>query len=256
MKRLLALMLFAVSLGAQAQITYPYNPDSDSNGALGLNDLLDFLTLYGETFEVEEHLCGNPIEHQDEIYQTTYIDGHCWFGENLRATSFTTGEEIPLVTSQNGVSQQDVWEQEVLVNQQVVRSYPAQNNGADFVSELGYLYSGYAAIDARGLCPTGWGIPTKLQYQSLRLRLGGSIFSGLALREEPWGYNSVGFEAKQGVVRQSDGDFVGETMFWTKTTSGSNALWNMRIPSDGNSVDIDVNGRAMGLYVRCIKDSE
>ena len=250
MKRLLALMLCVVSLGASAQVTYPYNPDSDNNGSLGLSDLLDFLALYGQPLEIQEHICGNPIEHQGEMYQTTYIDGHCWFGENLRATSFTTGEEIPLVTSQNG------WEQSSLLNQQAVRSYPAQSQGADFVSERGYLYSGYAVTDARGLCPSGWGLPTKLQYQSLRVRLGGSIFSGLALREEPWGYNSVGFDAKQGVVRQGDGDFVGETMFWTKTTSGSYALWYMRIPSDGNGVDIHDNGRAMGLYVRCIKDTE
>ena len=249
MKRLLALMLCAVSLGALAQITYPYNPDSDNNGSLGLSDLLDFLALYGQPLEILEHICGNPIEHQGEIYQTTYIDGQCWFGENLRASSFTTGEEIPLVTSQNG------WEQSSLL-QQAVRSYPAQNQGADFVNERGYLYSGYAVTDARGLCPSGWGLPTKTQYQSLRGRLGGSIFSGLALREEPWGYNSVGFEAKQGVVRQAAGDFVGETMFWTKTTSGSYAQWHMRIPSDGNGVDIDDNSRAMGLYVRCIKDTE
>ena len=250
MKRLLALMLCAVSFGASAQVTYPYNPDSDNNGSLGLSDLLDFLALYGQPLEIQEHICGNPIEHHGEIYQTTYIDGHCWFGENLRATSFTTGEEIPLVTSQNG------WEQSSQFNQQAVRSYPAQSQGADFVSERGYLYSGYAVTDARGLCPSGWGLPTKTHYQSLRGRLGGSIFSGLALREEPWGYNSVGFDAIQGVVRQSDGDFVGETMFWTKTTSGSYAQWHMRIPSSANGVDIDDNSRAMGLYVRCIKDSE
>ena len=191
MKRLLALMLCALSLGASAQVTYPYNPDSDNNGSLGLSDLLDFLTFYGQPLEIQEHICGYPIEHQGEIYQTTYIDGRCWFGENLRASSFTTGEEIPLVTGQNGLSSQDVWEQESQNNQQAVRSYPAQNSGADFVSERGYLYSGYAVTDARGLCPSGWGLPTKTQYQSLSGRLGGSIFSGLALREEPWGYNSA-----------------------------------------------------------------
>jgi len=52
MKRLISVMMCAVSLGAAAQstINYPYNPDEDASGQIENNDLLGFLTVYGNTF--------------------------------------------------------------------------------------------------------------------------------------------------------------------------------------------------------------
>ena len=52
MRRLLALTMCAVSLGAAAQstITYPYNPDEDGNGLIAVGDLQGILANYGLTF--------------------------------------------------------------------------------------------------------------------------------------------------------------------------------------------------------------
>ena len=52
MKRLLALMLCAMSLGvmAQTEYPYPYNPDGNNDGYISLNDLLDLLSVYGSEF--------------------------------------------------------------------------------------------------------------------------------------------------------------------------------------------------------------
>ena len=53
MKRLVALMICAVSLGAAAQGTsiydYPFNPDANGDDLVGVADLQSFLTLYGQT---------------------------------------------------------------------------------------------------------------------------------------------------------------------------------------------------------------
>ena len=45
MKRLVAMMMCAVSLGvaAQSTITYPYNPDGNADGDIAVGDLQDFL---------------------------------------------------------------------------------------------------------------------------------------------------------------------------------------------------------------------
>ena len=58
MKRLLALMMCAVSLGAAAQstITYPYNPDEDGNGQIAVADLQGILSTYGNAFTPSEIL--------------------------------------------------------------------------------------------------------------------------------------------------------------------------------------------------------
>jgi hypothetical protein len=43
--------LLSVSITAQEQvITYPYNPDADSDSLIAVPDALEFLTLYGNEF--------------------------------------------------------------------------------------------------------------------------------------------------------------------------------------------------------------
>lgn len=61
MKRLVALMICAVSLGAAAQstITYPYNPDGNADGDIAVGDLQDFLGTYGNTFSPSEIMVGD-----------------------------------------------------------------------------------------------------------------------------------------------------------------------------------------------------
>ena len=46
--------LLTVSFTAQETITYPYNPDVDSDTYVGIIDLIELLALYGTTFETGE----------------------------------------------------------------------------------------------------------------------------------------------------------------------------------------------------------
>ena len=59
MKRLLALMMCAVSLGVTAQVTYPYNPDGNADTLIGVTDLQDILSTYGQPFLPSEVLVGD-----------------------------------------------------------------------------------------------------------------------------------------------------------------------------------------------------
>jgi hypothetical protein len=54
MKRLLSLMLCAVSLGvgAQTEYPYPYNPDGNNDGFINLSDLLDLLVIFNTEFSI------------------------------------------------------------------------------------------------------------------------------------------------------------------------------------------------------------
>jgi hypothetical protein len=62
MKRLVAFMLCVLSLGAAAQITYPYNPDGNADALIGVTDLQDLLTTYGQGFVPNEILVeGHPL---------------------------------------------------------------------------------------------------------------------------------------------------------------------------------------------------
>ena len=59
MKRLISLMMCAVSFGATAQVTYPYNPDGNADTLIGVTDLQDLLTNYGQPFLPSEILVGD-----------------------------------------------------------------------------------------------------------------------------------------------------------------------------------------------------
>ena len=61
MKRLVAMMMCAVSLGAAAQstITYPYNPDGNADALIGVTDLQDVLATYGQSFLPSEILIAD-----------------------------------------------------------------------------------------------------------------------------------------------------------------------------------------------------
>ena len=74
MKRLVALMICAVSLGAAAQstITYPYNPDGNADGDIAVGDLQDFLGTYGNPFSPSEIMVGDSslTSWVDQLSQT------------------------------------------------------------------------------------------------------------------------------------------------------------------------------------------
>jgi microcystin-dependent protein len=58
MNRLVALIMCAGTFGAEAQITYPYNPDEDGNGQITVGDLQGILSTYGNEFSPSEILVG------------------------------------------------------------------------------------------------------------------------------------------------------------------------------------------------------
>ena len=54
MNRFFTLLLTASCLTAVGQVTYPYNPDEDGNGLIGVPDLQGLLALYGGAFGIQE----------------------------------------------------------------------------------------------------------------------------------------------------------------------------------------------------------
>ena len=58
MKHLFTLTLMCLAMGLNAQLNYPWNPDEDGDSSIGSNDLLGFLTVYGEDFEPYDEAGG------------------------------------------------------------------------------------------------------------------------------------------------------------------------------------------------------
>lgn len=199
-RTLLALMLALCSV-ASSQVVYPYNPDVEPDGFIGINDLLGFLPEFGSEFSVDstswtadildalealnneismlelsidsleqamapsEWNCGMPIEFEGYSYNTVQIGPQCWFAEELRYA--------PIVYPSSDWSTSEP------------RFYLAEWNSAwgntaisiDSLSDNQWIYFNTVALRELDLCPQGWKVPSAYDYLSL--------FSSIARRWEP-----------------------------------------------------------------------
>ena len=76
MKKIFTLLLAAACLTATAQIEveYPYNPDNQNDGHVGIEDILEILTVYGEEFIPEQLMVeGTSLTEWIQLLSETVI---------------------------------------------------------------------------------------------------------------------------------------------------------------------------------------
>ncbi len=158
--------------------------------------------------------------------------------EDLRVTRFDDGTPIPFLTADTAWSN-------------------ATRNGVPAVSANSsfYLYNWYAARHPRGICPSGWHVPTSLEQESLIAYFGGrgSAFGGLT------SVGPGGFAGLPGGYRYGGGVFegLGSVGVWWSSSEYNNLdnAWYLYLGDGvyGNVYRSDyVKGR--GLSVRCLRD--
>ena len=236
--------------------------DSNFDGCVQLNDLLDLLTAYGDCgAEESPWQCGDPLEYQGYDYETVQIGEQCWFAENLRSESYENGDAIPSSLSNSewsstGLGATTVYEE-----------------SASNLETYGRLYNWYAVADLRGLCPSGWHIPTDGEWMTTEMALGMSeaqvnsyMWRGTDQGEQMkatygWngggnGTNSSGFSGLPGGFRQYLGTWYNAGLasyWWSSSSNGSSAIFrNMNANFEG-VYRADAFLQA-GYSVRCIKD--
>jgi uncharacterized protein (TIGR02145 family) len=137
----------------------------------------------------------------------------------------------------------------------------------------GKWYNYYAVTDPRGICPTGWRIPNKADWDTLAEFLGNDMVAGdkmktigsapsISFYAENWhsgnqGTNQSGFSAVPG--GNSLYPFPGQYATWYFTSSptynsGGFASINYSISLIGVSAPLDGLDPTIGASVRCIKD--
>ena len=237
-----------------AQSSAPYNPDGNGDGMIGVTDLQDFLSTYGLAFEATstEWSCGEAITYAGVGYSTVQIGGQCWFAENLRTTTYLNGEAIP-----QNLSDAD-W---TGTTSGAMAFY--QNNLTSQVA-YGGLYNWYAVDDARGLCPSGWHVPTDGEWTILTDHLGGeSVAGGQMKTNYGWfndsnGTNSSGFSGLPGGYRYYDGSFgfAGYGGFWWSSSPDGSSAWYRSQGNYDEYVYRSTNNLRSGFSVRCVRDAE
>ncbi len=208
---------------------------------------------------------GLPVDGDGNHYDTVVIGTQVWLKENLKTTRYNNGVKIPLVTDD------DKWAS------MTSAAYCWYNNSPEKYKEnYGALYNWYV-VNSGLLCPVGWRVPTKEDWETLINYLGGPYGgSGIKLKDtEFWncppgyimdcrGTNESGFSARPGGLRCLDGDFDGIgyfALFWCRPS-----FWDPLNPPGPSNVLIHAtessavirhpgsSSRNAGISVRCIKN--
>jgi uncharacterized protein (TIGR02145 family) len=187
------------------------------------------------------------------------IGTQCWFAENLRSDNYRNGDAIPgnltdaQWTSTSSGAQTVYGEGSSTV-------YQGSSDEVANLATYGRLYNWYAVNDSRGLCPSGFHVPSDGEWTVLENALGGSAVAGTALKaaSPAWdGTNSSGFSALPGGARGYDGGyfyFQGyDGGWWSSSPSGTNAWWRNLLSGHSNVLRNDYYPRN-GFSVRCVRD--
>jgi uncharacterized protein (TIGR02145 family) len=190
------------------------------------------------------------------VYQTVKIDKQLWMAENLKTTRYQNGDLIGTTTP----STLDI------SNETTPKYQWAYNGNENNVATLGRLYTFYAVTDSRGVCPTGWHVPSDAEWTTLITYLGGDAIAGGKLKETGTAHwpspnigatNETGFTAIPGGLRSFDGLFLNYPYYarWWSTTEAWSGIARGRTVVNSR-VDIISNflGENDGNSVRCIKD--
>jgi len=238
-------------------------------------------TSYGKEmmFSTLNFLSGEGVtDIDDNFYPSVIIGEQEWIAENLRTSRYNNGDPIP-----TSLSDFD-WEN---TPDGAFAIYPYNvvdgiNSDIEMVNSYGVLYNWYAVDDGRGLCPTGWRVPSDADWAELTnyinsvddVDIGDQLKScrqvGSPLGENcettihpRWNYHDIhygkdvyGFSALPAGYRNEYGVYIsiGEVGTWW-SSSAQDQFFALYRDIDYNlgSVNIYENDKRYGFSVRCIK---
>jgi uncharacterized protein (TIGR02145 family) len=175
--------------------------------------------------------------------------------ENLRTDHFANGDPIPTTATPG----QDISGESAPVYQWVY------NGDVNNTAVYGRLYTWYTVTDPRGICPTGWHVPSKSEMDNLAAYAGGDDVAGGKIKESGtlhWtslndATNEYGFTAVPGGNRSPAGDYnnMGLTcQIWNSTPGPTIYAENRGLDNSTTNWYSGTAPRNYGISVRCIKD--
>jgi uncharacterized protein (TIGR02145 family) len=189
------------------------------------------------------------------------IGSQVWTTQNLSEARYRNGDVIPQVT----VASQ--W------NSLTTGAWCWYNNdSATYAATYGRLYNWYAVNDSRGLCPTGWHVPTAAEWLTLYTTLGSSsagIYMKSARYISPntpiWdqgdgtntGTNLSGFTGLPGGILDNYNGYMrmGYGGYWWSSTETDETQANsVNLGNDRPNLAFAALDKVVGMSVRCIRD--
>lgn len=186
------------------------------------------------------------------VYKTVTIGTQVWMAENLKTTRYSNGD--PIITTTLNIS-----------TEAAPKYQWAYGDDITNVNTYGRLYTWYTVTDSRKVCPAGWHVPSDVEWESLKLFLGGESMSGAKLKESGTTHwltpntgasNETGFTAVPGGYRTLSGSYVSLQMSCYLWSTSDNAPlgWGQSLLYNDNILLRGGFNKPAGVSVRCIRD--
>ena len=210
--------------------------------------------------------CANEesLDYHGFEYDLVEIGDQCWFAQDLRTLQYSNGDSIVIAhTNAEWQSTNDA-------------SIGATSAYAGYEFN-GSVYNWHSVFDERGLCPSGWSVPSRAEFQVLGETVALTNTSNgydvpwvtTALKDDQtWnGTNLTGFSATYTVKRGPTGtwyDSSPEFWLWSTTNGVLGQAYFFRLTANNNAISSNNTGTLVqddtsvgsGHAIRCLKDSE
>ncbi|HAH24458.1 MAG TPA: hypothetical protein DCL77_12020 [Prolixibacteraceae bacterium] len=250
-----------------------------------LTGLLPNTSYYTRTYVIKNGrvLYGNLVSFttQDVVtdidgnrYNTITIGKQVWMAENLRTTRFLNGDLIGTTTPAT---------LDIMFDPDPIYQWAFDGNEKN-AAKYGRLYTWYAVMDPRGICPAGWHVPSDAEWTEMETYLiahkynydgttEGNLIARSMTSSSEWRYSdevgtlgypdnttsgtTSGFAALPGGYRNSEGAFVNiglSACWWSSSEYKTYDAYYRYLYSSRNDLIRSSYYEFCAVSVRCIKN--
>lgn len=182
------------------------------------------------------------VTYAGKTYNTVAIGFQCWLKENL-----DIGNMIPVYqnSSNNGVIEKYCIEDKI----ENCETYGGLYQWSEVMA--------YSKLPgSKGICPDGWHVPTKAEFEILQSETNNTRDALLAAGQLS-GNNSSGFSALLTGVRFDVGYYINlgyQTNYWTSSEYNVFYAYYMNLYYSNSFLNINYELKNYGYSIRCVKD--
>ena len=196
----------------------------------------------------------STLNKEDSLLESVKIGTQIWTTKNLDVSTYRNGDTIRHARTP------EEWQDAASKGEGAWCYY---NHDPKNGEVYGKLYNWYAVKDSRNLAPSGYHIPSDLEWSLLTEYLGGEEIAGFKMKStNGWengvnGDNSSGFNGLPGGGCNYNGSFSSIADYgnwWSSSENNTNNAWYRYLYKYNTKVSRYGNLKSNGFSVRCLRD--